>query len=108
RLAVLAGREPSARREARREQFSGGRQRGLAVLTEASDPAGRADVLRQLEIEVLEVPTRADDRLAGAVRELQRRREADVRPVDVHDRRALLVAAVADQHGVAGRETGAV
>src|SRR5262249_56822334 len=74
RVAAAARREPAARRQARCEQLAGGRERRLAVLAEARDAVvrRRTDVLRQLEVLVLQIPARTHDRLPRAVRELQR------------------------------------
>src|SRR5262249_62404058 len=107
-LAALAGREPAAGRKARCEQLARRRQRGLGDLAEARNATGRADVLRQLQILVLQVAAGPDDRLAGAVRELERGSEAEAGATDRHDDRALLVPGVPDQDRVARRETGTV
>src|SRR5207237_1126481 len=67
-LAVQARGQASIRRQSRGEELAGGRQRRLAVLAETCDAVvgSGADVLRQLEIGVLQIAARAQDRLARA------------------------------------------
>src|SRR5581483_8272736 len=88
-------------RETRREQVARRRQRRLAALPEPGDPAGRADVLRQLEVDVLDAAARARDELARAVA-LAERRDAERAVADARDRRRL----VPDRDRVADAEAG--
>ena len=89
--------QPALRGEARGERRAAGDEGRLAALAEAHRRGPGTDLLRKLEVAVDEVAGHPEHGLAGAVRLLERRREADRVAGDARDRDRFLVRRVADR-----------